>query len=132
MTRAARGDGSLPPRAGSDQSTPRDDGVVPLNSADPMQAPLVRAEDIPARDGLMRDSVVDPEEQAKVPVVEIARWVVLRDQRVSDRGHQVLLKRGKIIDALNYDHKKLLRAGVRLKALDPGDDGSEFLLPEHG
>lgn len=140
MTRALRtGETSIPPRAGMPSQeqrveTPSGDTVIVTQGGSPSSAPHVEAELIGARDGHVRGSAVDPEDvnqpDEEPPVVE--RWIVLRDANFTDNGHRVKVTRGKILDTLNYKIPHLLKQGVRLKKLEPDDDGSEFLMAEHG
>ena len=37
------------------------------------------------------------------------------------------MKTGKVVDSLNYDIRHLMRQGVRLKKLEPGQDAYDVL-----
>lgn len=121
---------NLPPRAGTGPSEPvtTDQGstVTALNAQPVSAAPRIDDVALKARDGMVRGSAVDentePEEKA-----EVLRFLVLKDNLFSHNGHRVKLQRGKVIDSLNYDIRKVKLAGTRLRKLEEGEDGTEFL-----
>lgn len=126
---------NLPPRAGSGAAgnpnvveTAKGERAEILSNA-PVQR--VDAEDVGRRDGLVRGSAVDPDAPPERDPT-VLRWVVLRDAQFTDRGHRVKLTAGKEINSLNYDFKHLVRQGVKLKKLEPGEDAADVLLAASG
>lgn len=135
--RAPQQNSNLPPRAGSEDTQQlQPDGsaapVTALNSTPVSSAPKVAAEDLASRDNKVRGSAVDPEALEAAGPAETIRFIVLRDCKFTDRGHRVSVIRGKIIDSLNYNINHLRRQGVRMKQLEQGDDGTQYLDPEFG
>ena len=135
--RAPRGqsDQNLPPRAGSGGAPAANPNVVETAKGERAEVlssgpiPRVDAEDVGQRDGLVRGSAVDIDPDAPpAPDPKVLRWVVLRDAQFTDRGHRVKLNAGKEINSLNYDFKHLVRQGVKLKKLEPGEDAADVLL----
>lgn len=123
---------NLPPRAGNAPAqtaasvvqTPSGETAEVLSSA---PAPKIFDDQTGARDGLVRGSAVDEEGEPAEPPREVLRYVVLREALYTDNGHRVRLPLGKVIDSNNYDIKRVIRAGVRLKQLAPGQDSADVL-----
>lgn len=119
---------NLPPRPGTAASqgqrveTPSGETAEVLSSAPIKQ---IYDDETGIRDGKVAGSAVEPEERPPGP--EVDRWVVLREAVVHDRGNRVKLPYGKVVDANNYDYKQLVRQGVRLHKLEPGQDATEVL-----
>lgn len=130
--------GNLPPRAGSAPAVPGSQVVETAKgeTAEVLSnAPIkpIHAEDVGLRDGLVAGSAVNEEPpRTKEPAPVVTRWVVTKEAIFSDKGHRVRLPLGKVLDSLNYDVKRVLAQGVRLKKLEEGEDPADVLAEQYG
>jgi len=139
MRAPAGGTQGLPPRAGGAPAQPGQRQVVETASGETAEvlssAPVkpVYAEDVGQRDGLVAGSAVDDSGRPpKEPPPDVDRWVVTKEAVFSHAGQRVRLPVGKVIDSLNYDVKRVLAQGVRLKKLEKGQDPADVLAEQYG
>jgi hypothetical protein len=138
MRAPAGGTQGLPPRAGGSAPQAGQNQVVETPTGERAEvlsnAPIkpVYAEDVGQRDGMVAGSVVDEPKSSKEPPPNVDRWVVTKEAIFSHNGHRVRLPIGKVIDSLNYDVKRVLAQGVRLKKLEDGQDPADVLAEQYG
>lgn len=123
--------GDLPPRAG----IPTSASVVNHNPATGEttevighgEIPSVKADTVKHRDG-RNAGRLHIEQQTDEAPPEIARYVVMRESNPMIDGRNVRLSVGKELDNINYNIPQLVRQGVKLKAMKPGETAADHLI----